>query len=184
HPRLMAEWTVKHRDHKGRFLDSFKPENLHFQLNLNQPDTIDYELSLQDAYEGFVGPYRTDWELWRDDRYISGGLHTGVAGGVGDEHVKIAGKSWLHYLERRQWPFSLSPNLAQQWPTGIIYVAANKRVSQIVHDLVRTIRDFNAFRWPNAPNGTNPSYSLGYAIQTDTVPKKINYQIDPLDTED
>lgn len=196
-------WTVEHYEHEyvpdgahsstlqadGSLIQTVRPENLHFvlQLGVLGPGTIDYEVSL-DAVDGdgdpvvtpdFVGPYRTDFLLKRDDLDdpLMGGMHTQVGGQDGEtpiDVVRIAGKDWLHYLERRVWPYDATKS-AVLWPTGLLW-DFNAEVGQQVKDILETIRDVSA-NWPAAPNtlSPNPSYSLGFTVDADdtTVSRRI-----------
>src|SRR4051794_20393123 len=101
-----APWTIIHRNHAGVSKGQFRPENLTFELNHGEPHTINYEVSLADAVtlpdvEGdFVGPYRTDFELYYGSVLIMAGIHTEHAVNSEDEFATVAGKDWSHYLEK------------------------------------------------------------------------------------
>jgi hypothetical protein len=105
----MAEWTIVHLDHDEVEIDTFHPENLQFNLEKgeNGPHTINYEISrsADNVAPLFVRPYVTDFELYRDTDLILAGMHTMFSVNSDEEHCKIGGKGWLHYLERRFWPF-------------------------------------------------------------------------------
>src|SRR5262245_30197191 len=103
----MAEAIITHMEHDGTIRDTFRPEDLHFTLRLDEPSDIDYEASLAmpNMRAGFVGPYRTDFLLTVDGEPVIGGLHTPYERQGEDESVRIAGKCWMHYLEKRHYPF-------------------------------------------------------------------------------
>jgi hypothetical protein len=104
----MPEYLIKHFEHDGSLRDEFHPHNLEFSLNLNEPHDVTYDapLALPTMRWGFVGPYRTTFELWREGfgEPLVAGLHTSDTTTKGEDVIHIAGKDWLHYLQRRHYP--------------------------------------------------------------------------------
>lgn len=188
-------WTVEHHEHEyvpdgahsstleadGSLIQTVKPENLHFvlQLGVLGPGQIDYEISI-DAVDDegdpvvtadFVGPYRTDFHLKRSGltHPLMAGMHTQVGGQDGEDPidaVRIGGQDWLHYLEKRVWPYDATKS-AVLWPTGFLW-DFNDEVGQQIKDILETIRDVSA-NWPDPPDvlSPNPSYSLGFTVDAD-----------------
>ncbi|HEY1248257.1 MAG TPA: hypothetical protein VGE97_04650 [Nitrososphaera sp.] len=114
----MSDITVIHTEHDGTPINTFRPENLNFTLRKGQdgPHDITYEISRSNTSTDMVGAYRTDFILEVDSSavpyVIMRGMHTSAPQITTDEErIQIAGKDWLHYLERRYWPFNDSdPN--------------------------------------------------------------------------
>lgn len=204
-------WTVKHRQHEyipdapnsstvevsDALIAEVYPENLHFILNLGQVgvNTIEYELSLDakdvdgdDAVSrDMIGPYRTDWQLCSSGLSdpLMAGMHTSWSGLDGEEPidaVQIAGKDWLHYLERRVWPYDATLSYIN-WPDGFRFKVKAAEVGQIVKDVLETVRDLSA-NYPAAPDefGPNPSYSLGFTVDADSTGFTTNYEITNFDS--
>lgn len=203
-------WTVEHYEHEyvpdaepsstlvadGSLIQTVRPENLHFVMQLGQlgPGTVEYEISI-DAKDDddnpvvstdFVGPYRTDWLLKRSDLEdpLMGGMHTQISGLDSEtpiEAVQIAGKDWLHYLEKRVWPYDATLSYVN-WPDGFRFKVAAGEVGQIVKDILETIRDVSA-NYPDPPDvlGPNPSYSLGFTVDADSTGVNTNYEISNFD---
>lgn len=120
----MANYTVIHKDHYGITINTVRPENLRFVQNLNAPHDISYELSLDrpmmsesNTAEGDpVGAYQHDWVLQRDGVTVPGmaGFITSLSLTESEESLLVTGKSWLHYLERRHYPFDPSFSVPQK----------------------------------------------------------------------
>jgi hypothetical protein len=114
----MAEWTVVHKLWADdSTLDEIKPMDLDFQWSIGSigPSTIDYAVSLAEPNMkwGYIGPYRTYWELWNHDidHAIDAGPHVGYRSVKGSNRLQVMGKSWLHELELRGYPFNpANPN--------------------------------------------------------------------------
>lgn len=134
-------WHVIHKTHGGSNVAQFAPQNLSFTLNKgeNGPHDVSYEASRgQDAvFPGFVGPYVTDFELWRDEQKLITGMHTALNVESGQESVAITGKSFLHYLERRIWPFDSSD--VNLWRLGLHLSAASNNVPPTGYSYYETL---------------------------------------------
>jgi hypothetical protein len=173
---------------------SSRPEQLHFLLQEGKlgPDEVECELSLYARDDDgqlivspdFIGPDRSDFRLRRDDlpKPITCGEITLYGGAdAGEEHVKIAGKSYLHYLERRVWPYDATLSYTN-WPDGFRFKVTNAEVAQIVKDVLETIRDVSP-NFPGPPTDALPSYSLDFTVDVQNTGKRINYEISPFDQE-
>lgn len=167
-------WHVKHKEHDGTLIADIRPENLDFTLNREPPHTIQYEMSLSrpEIYHDFIGPYRTDFELWYGDTLIMAGPHTSLNVSLGDDHCTIYGKDWFHYLERRQYPFDPRPNppfdpshvndfVIGSPAQGIAYEAAATDVATIIKNLLDII-----LARPHSMNITYPTLSTALGIPT------------------
>ena len=108
----MSDLKIVHLEHDGTTIETIEPENLRFTLNKgeNGPHDISYEMSRSAiTAPDQVGPYRTDFKLVDMEESgitIMAGLHTMVSVASDQEMAQFAGKDWLHYLERRNWPVS------------------------------------------------------------------------------
>lgn len=181
---MSAPWFLDLRQHNRTLVARVAPENLRFtkQLGVMGPHDFDCEISLSATDpEGrvvvspaFIGPYRTDFELRRADlaHPVMAGIITSFGGaGAGEEHVKISGKDWLHYLERRCWPYDATLSYVN-WPDGFRFKATAAEIGQIVKDMLETIRDVSP-AYPAA--GT--SYSLDFTVDVDNTGHSRNYEI-------
>lgn len=191
----------------GALLATVSPDALSFMKQLGKlgPGTISYELGLDavDAVTGdpvvaedFVGAYRTDFLLKRvredgatvDE--IMAGMHTpapaGQDGADPIDKVQIAGKDFLHYLERRRWPYDATLSYIN-WPDGLRFSVAGGEIGQIVKDILETVRDVSP-NWPLPPDppggGGNPSYSLGFTVTADDTGVTTNYEISTFESSD
>jgi hypothetical protein len=172
------------------------PENLSFtfQEGQNGPHEVAFELSryASDAdgnfivANSFVGPYRTDFHLRRSD--LTNPLITGVLTPYGgadpsEDHVKIAGKSYLHYLERRFWPYDADLSY-RNFPDGFRFKVKDAEVGRIVKDMLETVRDLSP-NYPGPPGSTlaTRSFSLDFTVDVDDTGHKINYEIAPFESQ-
>ena len=113
----MRNWRIMHKNHDGTNRGQLQPENLSFTMQKGDAgsNSVAYELDLGHSESvdmvQFQEPYRTDFELSVDGYIIIAGMHTEIAFSTDDNFVQIAGKDWLHYLEKRQYPFDpMEPN--------------------------------------------------------------------------
>lgn len=102
-------------EHDGEFVVQVEPENLSFTMNKgeNGPHEMTFEISCGNEGVDFtrIVPYDTDFRLVRDNAVIMAGMITSTNFESDNDWFNVAGKSWLHYLERRHFPFDpLHPN--------------------------------------------------------------------------
>lgn len=180
----MSGITVNHREHDGTLIATYQPENLQFTLNKgeNGCHVISYEISRAIVTADFVGPYRTDFELLVDGSAVNilSGMHTNYSIQSNEEHVKIAGKDWLHYLEKRYWPYDDSnPNFyrfaipttdADHPPTGYAYFQVARDSALIVKDMLDQVLSLT-----DSLNLTYTLTAMGYTVDV--------FTIDLIDTE-
>lgn len=161
----MAEWKLIHYNHDGTKLAEVPPEQLSWGRYLNRPGYTNYDIDLQvfAAKQQNVGAYRTDFSIMRDNLEILAGLHTAVAADMDDSVIHVAGYGWLHYLERRVWPFIMGKD---QSTAGSVWFDID--IGDIVSDLVNIV----------ATTGGVP-----YVIQSAQLGIKTNYRIEPGDSE-
>ncbi len=159
-------WSVVHYSHDGYKLAEVAPEQLSWGCYLNRPGYINYDIDYQvfAAKQSNIGAYRTDFALMRDDLTIISGLHTAVSADMDELVIHVAGYGWLHYLERRYWPFAMGKD---QSGTGQIWFAVD--VGSIVVDMVNTI----------ATTGN----TVPFVVQSSQLGITTNYRIDPADSE-
>ena len=160
------EWSVVHYNHDGNKLAEVAPEQLAWGRYLNRPGYINYDIDYQvfAAKQSNIGSYRTDFSLMRNDLTILAGLHTVVSADMDELVIHVAGQGWLHYLERRMWPFAMGKD---QSATGRLWVQAD--VGDIVTDMVNQI--------------TTTGESVDYVVQSRKLGITTNFRIDPADSE-
>lgn len=120
----MAAYTINFRSHNGdAWWLGVKPEELRFSINLDQPHDISFQISndeiattTKDTLDvetggGPLGTYQHDWHLLRNGVQIPemAGMITSLNIPEGQEYMEITGKSWLHYLDRRHYPYNPTP---------------------------------------------------------------------------
>lgn len=165
----MADWEIQHM-YRDSYLGSKKPQDLHFVWNLNESNTIEYGV-VQSEYPPpppLVGPYRTDFRLNRDNVYLMGGLHTSIKGSTEDEMLSIAGRDWLHYLERRHYPSidydikSSGWDFTESWTAGSNSAWFDLSPDEVVKNLLDAILNID-------------EYCLDFTYDLDAVPKIPNW---------
>jgi hypothetical protein len=186
-----SPWTVIHRNHDGSSKGQTRPENLTFELNLNEPHTINYEVSFgdsitrPDADGDFVGPYRTDFELYYGGVMILAGMHTEHACNSEDEFATVAGKDWSHYLERRFYPFdpldvakySLTHNMSSGTTGDNVYEAWQYDSALVIKDLLDMTLGYHTKSAPLA------QYSLPITYSLSPIGHLVNFRLGANDTE-
>lgn len=121
----MAEWYIRFYEHTNGY-DQLVSEYTIFPQGLeirnSEPGGFTAELALGQLQRGSqvqgfrrdeIAPWRTDWEIWRSPtgfpaqgKLIEGGILTSLNLAKDRDTALISGKSWLHYLERRVFPFN------------------------------------------------------------------------------
>lgn len=164
----MAVWLMEFRDHDGGTLGTFLPENFDFTLRMGAdgPNEWTHEISLADPglRRDLIIPYQADWYLSRDGASIDAGMVTSVNGRLGDEYFTVAGKNWLHYLERRHYPFMPAYATGDVIASGTGWSTSSGTMlmfpdTALIEDIVQTILE-NVRDWDN-------SYSLDYTVTCD-----------------
>jgi hypothetical protein len=143
----VSQYLIRHRKHNGDVLHTFTPENLHFALNLNLSHDISYQIALdnpiiqeENTAEGDpFGAYQTDWQLLRDGQQVDEmrGMITSVHIPSESEYVELTGKSWLHYLERRHYPFDFDPN--GPYFKQILFRAFQTDMASIISSIIQAV---------------------------------------------
>lgn len=180
------------------------------------------EISLADPNLGFmgseqsIGPYRTDYYIYRagqSSQYslLAAGIITSVNLAKDRDTLLLSGKDWLHYLERRVFPFSPEAYLDMDtldingnkyftyWPINYPYIplgtldpdtynASNKvDVTDIVEDLLLAIEQQSNPKFPNRPilypgTATGPRGTLGLVMNNAPIGYLTSYRIYPGDS--
>jgi hypothetical protein len=105
--------------------------------------------------------------------------------------VKISGKSYLHYLERRSWPSDTKTRDGAphgfsyvDFPDGFRYKKTAAEIGQIVKEMLEFVRDLSP-NFPAAPGSTlaTRSFSLDFTVDVDDTGKNINYEIAPFESQ-
>jgi hypothetical protein len=159
----------------------FYPENLNFTMNKgeNGPHEVTYELpTANDAADLHnIVPYWTDFELYRENEILTSGMLTSAAFQSESEALQVAGKSWLHYLEKRQWPFDPMDPLRYKQPgapRGVAWEVEQIDVAYVVEKLLTvTLAEPNSL----------PITGYQVILEADRVGRKMDYRIDLADTE-
>ncbi|HEY1248646.1 MAG TPA: hypothetical protein VGE97_06645 [Nitrososphaera sp.] len=177
----MSDLTLVNMEHDGTVINTFQPENLQFTLNKGEqgPHDISYEVSRSAILaENQVGPYRTDFKLIDDTSgdpvTIMAGMHTMVSVTSDEEHAKFAGKDWLHYLERRNWPYDdgdpnafrlgIPVTTSDEPPPDFAYYVVGRDSATIIKDILDLVLDFT--------NSLDLTYTLppiGHAVELFTI---------------
>lgn len=146
----------------------YVPEHLGFSIRNSEAGHISYEIPLSEPFLGFeeFGPYRTDYQLYR--RGSSGGFNLLVEGMITSvnlnkdrDSILVGGKDWLHYLERRTYPFDPVKyragdwvNWPKQWPNVQPPALATAATPVDARDVVEDILDaMNNVTLPPLPGG-------------------------------
>lgn len=160
------QWKVLHTNHDGTKLAEIVPEQLSWGRYLNRPGYTNYDIDYQvnAAKQANIGAYRTDFAIMRDNLNIISGLHTAVSADVDELVIHVAGYGWLHYLERRVWPFAMSKD---QSASGMSWFGAD--IGDIVTDMVNTI--------------VTTGDSVPFVMQSAQLGITTNYRIEPADSE-
>lgn len=168
----MRDWRILHKNHDGTNRGLLQPENLSFTMVKGEAGShsVNYELDLGNAasvdMQQFTEPYRTDFELTVDGIAIIGGIHTEISFNTDDEFMQIAGKDWMHYFERREYPFDpLAPNAYRLGDPdrGLALAYENTDIGIVVNQLlVQTL---------------SQPYSLPITWTTPTVGILVDYEI-------
>src|SRR5580765_37422 len=165
----MARWHVLHKRLWGENEAQFSMENLHVTWNKgeNGPHELTYEISYY--YETDLTqiiPYNIDFGLFRNDREIMQGMVTAVGFEAEQEYLSVAAKSYLHYLEKRMFPYDAQhPNafLIGDPPRGSAYEVTNAEVKNIIETLLSsTIAMPNSLpiTWTLADTGHHTDYRI------------------------
>ncbi len=158
-------WRVVHSDHSFNPFGEVSPNGLEFGIALNEVNYCNYDMSLSDPMASYslCRPYLTDFNLYRDNLLIMGGLHTEVAPDLDERVLKVSGKEWLHYLEKRQYPFDPAN------PTASLVTYFNTDAFTVVENILNTVLALS--------NSLPLTYSNG------TSGLLVNWRIDPGDTD-
>jgi hypothetical protein len=181
-PRGFADpgnWYIDHLRHDDlSIFQTIRPENLHFVLNARDKSTIDYEIScsavdlsgspvvseMGPGESGFIGPWRTGWNLRFGSQIIAAGVHTSVSGSLGDDYMKVAGVDWVGYLDQRLYPFDPRPDHVNDYvigtpPAGLAYEDVSVDASVIINNLWQAI-----FGRPNSLPLTYGPLTVGLTV--------------------
>lgn len=165
----MANFVVKHYYHDGTAVGETTALDLEFGFKLDDAGYINYAIpkNIPLANPKYCHPYYTDWVLFRNGKELMAGIHTPALETTDDpgDTIKVAGLTWLHYLEKRFYPFDPTN------PTAYFYAVVARDCFDIIQDIVNTtLAQANSL--------------AGVTFQTFGDPPEINYNIDPGDTGD
>lgn len=151
-------------------MENSAPGDISFEIPLSEPNLTSVQF----------GPYRTDWYLYRIGQgsaysLLEGGMLTSVNLNGDRDSVLVRGKSFMHYLERRIYPFSPvqyadpnDPNNWRVWPKQwvtppIVNGQGNPmELRDIVEDLLEAIETSSLVDLPGGvTGGTDSKFYLG-----------------------
>jgi hypothetical protein len=179
----------------------YVPQNLNFSIRNSEEGEISYEIPLSEPFLGReeFGPYRTDYELYRrgnSGQYslITSGMLTSVNLNGDRDSVMLAGKDWIHYLQRRVYPFD--PILyrdggwvdwPKQWPlidpeTLEVDDADPVEVKDIVEGILEAMQTAMLPALPQVPADTFSRGQLGIIFNNKDTGSKTKYKIFPGDS--
>lgn len=190
----MSLLVVDHYDHTLAYTHSFIPDQLTWELRLRDVGTINYRLGLKQKNSAgtdvltlghdFIGPYRThfilrhvntdsDWTNPAIGTNIMGGFHTSMGGAWGSDFMNVGGKDWLHYFERRVFPFDARSAHVNDYvigtpPASLSFqiaagAGASARPEQIAVTIINQVLSVT-YSLPLASVGAHPSSSTGDPI--------------------
>lgn len=162
-------WFIDSMDHDFNVYQVYNPENLHFTKRIRAVEDADWEVSDSaidtadqpvvfrnvDTDEDAFKPWKHMYRL----RLMEEGVETKIMAGPitltnmakGRDFIKVGGKDWMHYFERRGIPFNplASPNgpfsvtntfgPTSPPPTGLSYQEAARDVALIVKDILEFV---------------------------------------------
>lgn len=169
----MTDFVVKHYLHDGTAVGETNPITPEWGFKLDDADYLNYEIptNISLATAGYTFPYLTDWTLFRNGKELMAGIHTpvNITENPGDT-LKVSGLGWLHYFQRRFYPFDPTN------PTAYFYAVVQRNAFLVVQDIFTTV-----LAQPYSLTGITFNHGFAY-VGTD--PPLINYNIDPGDTGD
>lgn len=161
---------------------SFRPENWHVELNIREPDTVAVDISFSAldmsgativSGHDFIGPWRHGWLLRQGWTPISAGPITSVRTRKGSDFMSVGGKDWLHYFQRRQFPFNGDPTVPGNEDgmleaftgskLGFGYYVENADIATHLDNIISMV--------------LNKDYSFGITYALAPIGKAINYEI-------
>lgn len=132
----MADWYIRLREFaesaNGNIVGEFSLMAPEVEIRNSEPGGFSGELALSQKWRGSLtrgitrdafAPYRTHYELYRQSTgtgvCISAGMVTSINLNFNRDTILIGGRDWIHYLQRRIYPFD--PQLYKsggwtQWP--------------------------------------------------------------------
>ena len=96
-------WKIGYYDINGNPIGEQNPENLQFGKFLSRVSFVNYDAGRIDTP---IAPYKTDFRLMRDDVPLMGGMTTEISSTYDSETLSVSGQSYLHYFEKRMFPFN------------------------------------------------------------------------------
>jgi hypothetical protein len=150
----------------GDLLGNLHPEDTEWVHTLNQYGTINFDLSLDSPLckKRYLTPYMTDFKFFMGDRLEMEGIITDLQfPQLTSESVKVSGRSYLHYLEKRYWPFDPgNPNyFTRSWFEQDVVLVIESMLDEVL----------------------TQGGSLDFSYNNDPVGIPVNYRIEPADSE-
>lgn len=203
----MGRYLVQHRSFEfGTVTGEYVTENVTWSMRRSQPGEVTYEIPLSEPFltspsgglEPEFGPYRTHWYLYRADttgpfKLLNAGMITSVNLNKDRDTILIAGKDWLHYLQRRIYPFNPNTYAAGDWinwPVGWPHAAGTFTeiednpvdVVTIVQEMLARMQAVVLPDIPGVTGDTEPRGQMGITFNVPTSGLTTKYRILPGDS--
>jgi len=113
----MADWRIFFLDRGVSPFGPFRPSGMSFSLVNSDEGPMSCEVPFSDPelFRNAIGPYRTDYTIYRGSSIITGGIVTSLNMNKDRQTLMVGGFDWLHYLKRRIYPFDPELYLNGDW---------------------------------------------------------------------
>jgi hypothetical protein len=179
-------WFIDHLAHDYSVLQTYRPENLHFIKRISAVQDADWEISRsaidvngdpvvfhviatdEDMVKPWANMFRIRNMIEGVETKILAGPITNTNASRGGDKIKVSGKDWLAYFDRRQIPYTSADPLASRFgptvdinnpPTGLSYAVTGRDVGLIVKDIIEFVLSKS-----NSMAITNTLSTIGYTI--------------------
>ena len=190
---MANQWFIDFLDHDlATVIATFQPEQLHFVNRISDICDSDWQISrtavdsttgnpLWPTLKSFssitgagIGPYRSGYSIRKDTNVLQQGLITSMGGAWGQDYMSMAGKDYLHSLQRRIWPFDpANPTTYIAGPgpftSGTSYDQLGVDLADIVQamlDMVLSLGDSVPLTYTLPPTGIVIDYQANLADTT------------------
>jgi len=173
----VADFNLRFKESAtGNVVGQYRPDgDFSFSIRNSEVGDLQFEIALSTTgltFEQF-GPYRTDFELYRtgqsgDVKLLTEGMLTSTNLNNDRDSILVAGKDWLHYLERRVYPFDPVQYVAgnwRNWPQGWPHFASGRvklgnpvEVKDIIEEMLAKME---AVTLPALPGGVDAGPGMG-----------------------
>ena len=192
----MADWYVRMIDRAQNIVVGEYSINPTCEVRNSEPGGFTGEIALGQLKRSSVAgigrdefaPYRTNYELWRQSTgngvCVSDGMLASINLNKDRDTVLISGKDWIHYLQRRIYPFKPEGYIGfdadepemywdawpKQWPTMELGDQDPIDIALIVRDIIRSMNKGIAIDHATIDANVPIGYTLGAPHITQSVP--------------